>query len=738
MPTKPNAAQQTIVRAPTTSRAMTAWTPDDLEVAEALTAGGHLQQAADVCWALLGDGRVTAALETRVKGLLRLPILWDKASNPAVLAALQDEGDWYAMHSEAALFSLFAWGILLGVGLAQRVWELRGDRWIGVLRPYDARYLRWDGERRVWVVRTRNGDVDIVKGDRRWVLYAPSCSGEPDGDERPWMYGKWRSCSRPWLGKYLAWGDWQGYNLACGIPIRTADLHEEKPPSKADREELADALLDAPASVVPPPGVKQLRYLEVAGATWSTFPASITEASTEIAISITGQSSSTEIVQGQDTGATLHGQVRRDLIGGDEQTGSTCLHDGSLEDYAEVNFGGRSEAPWARWDTTPPADAKGRGDAALALGNGLAALLAVVPEGYDREALVAAEFERAGFVLAEVPPVEGIDVNAPKDPAAALNGAQVSSLLEIVSQAALGAIPRETAVQLITAAFPLDEAKANAILGTVGQGFVPRESADGDPPAPATDPAARARGCGGSSTRPFTHERKIERPIAGARARPAFDPDNPLWAFRLDRGLDPAICDNVCDDHDGRIVRGDSDWWRSHTPPLHHRCHCFIEQLDGVDHDETPDDELPDTAKVSDGFGEGAIPLDRSDDSRARRLELRAQKLEIPPRMWGRPPRDGGTGRVYNPMSEDYARVVPKRSLEVGGVASGKWPGGWREWDESSPSDRRLAMLFIAALVLLALALDELTDRSPPTPGARRILDSERGRLRDVVVTENP
>jgi len=60
-----------------------------------------------------------------------------------------------------------------------------------------------------------------------------------------------------------------------------------------------------------------------------------------------------------------------------------------------------------------------------------------------------------------------------KDPQAALNGAQVSSLLEIVSQVAAGAIPRATGVQILTAAFPLDEAAADKILGTVGAGFVP-------------------------------------------------------------------------------------------------------------------------------------------------------------------------------------------------------------------------------------------------------------------------
>lgn len=72
-----------------------------------------------------------------------------------------------------------------------------------------------------------------------------------------------------------------------------------------------------------------------------------------------------------------------------------------------------------------------------------------------------------------------LDILAAAGPAAgpvaqtALNGAQVSSLLSIVTAAAARLIPRDTAIEMITAAFPIDEAKAKKILSTVGAGFVP-------------------------------------------------------------------------------------------------------------------------------------------------------------------------------------------------------------------------------------------------------------------------
>ncbi len=419
---EPSAQERAITRAPASSRVFTQWTTDDLEVAEALTNAGHLQRAADLCWALMADGRVRAALETRVRGLLRLPIVWEEAgdrrSSGRVARALQG-GDFYAAHSEAALFSLCLWGILLGVGIAQRVWELRDGRWLGVLRPYDARNLRWDSQQRAWFVRTVSGEVRIVPGDRRWVLYAPSCSVGADGDERPWMYGAWRACSMAWLGKKLAWGDWNHHSEMHGSPIRTGEVSTDKPPSPQIRDDFTNAFGDigGDTALLPPPGIKPM-LLEATAQTWQMFPELIATASREVVIAITGQASSTEVQQGQETGATLHGQVRQDLIDADAQTLSTCLHDHSIADYTAINFGTNELAPWPKWQTAPPKNAAARGAAMSALGAGIEAADRVAPEGFrvDRRAM----FEEAGFPLEKIPanaaPTTPPTAPAPTDP----------------------------------------------------------------------------------------------------------------------------------------------------------------------------------------------------------------------------------------------------------------------------------------------------------------------------------
>jgi phage-related protein (TIGR01555 family) len=94
---------------------------------------------------------------------------------------------------------------------------------------------------------------------------------------------------------------------------------------------------------------------------------------------------------------------------------------------------------------------------------------------------------------ATTPPVASGDPTPPtpaggaeKAADTALNGAQVSSLLEVVASVARGALPRETGVEIITAAFPVSREQAEKIMGTVGRGFVSSEV------APSAQPAAPA------------------------------------------------------------------------------------------------------------------------------------------------------------------------------------------------------------------------------------------------------
>ncbi len=80
------------------------------------------------------------------------------------------------------------------------------------------------------------------------------------------------------------------------------------------------------------------------------------------------------------------------------------------------------------------------------------------------------ETNQPGMEAGSVLPANGQKVSD-----TALNGAQVTALVEVVKAVANGTLPRESAVALIESAFLVDKAEAEKILGSAGNGFVPRD-----------------------------------------------------------------------------------------------------------------------------------------------------------------------------------------------------------------------------------------------------------------------
>jgi len=115
------------------------------------------------------------------------------------------------------------------------------------------------------------------------------------------------------------------------------------------------------------------------------------------------------------------------------------------------------------------------------------------------------------------PPADPNAPPAPADPSApaevkkqetALNGAQVTSLVDVLKEVAIGGLPRESAAVLIQVAYNLDATTAEQLLGTIGTaaftptpepaaappfgGGPPKQQADAPPPPPGDAPPAAA------------------------------------------------------------------------------------------------------------------------------------------------------------------------------------------------------------------------------------------------------
>ncbi len=75
------------------------------------------------------------------------------------------------------------------------------------------------------------------------------------------------------------------------------------------------------------------------------------------------------------------------------------------------------------------------------------------------------------------------------DPKATLNGAQISSLLEVIDKVATGDMSKATGVEVIVASFPFDETRAQEILADIEEGEKPKPQPPviGPPAPPAAD-----------------------------------------------------------------------------------------------------------------------------------------------------------------------------------------------------------------------------------------------------------
>lgn len=399
-PTSTGGGSEGVLREPS-ARSWIDWDPDAIQAAEMQCAQGHLRLAAELCHALLADERIAANLGTLTRGLLGTALSFEPGAGrrkAGAVRALEVEEDWLAMADEATLAELLLWGVLLGVAVAKLTpYAGPSGRLLLKVEPWDPRWLRWDEPSQAWRLTTANGGEVAVETDGRWMILTPH------GAHRPWERGIYRSLARWWLLKRYAREDWmrhsevkaQGVLVAWGTEAPGAGQKDLTP---RQRKQLAEQLrgLGRDAALVLPRGL-DMKLVESSGKNFETFQAQIELSNTAISIGVLGQNLTTEVRGGSLAAAKVHLEVADYLRRAYAEVLSTTLHFQLLVHWARWNFGDPRVAPWPAWQVDPEGDAKLLGDAMKALGDGLRALTAETPEGFelDREAI----FARAGFPL---------------------------------------------------------------------------------------------------------------------------------------------------------------------------------------------------------------------------------------------------------------------------------------------------------------------------------------------------
>jgi hypothetical protein len=375
---------------------VTGWTPDSVESARRSADSGSMSRLADLCETIFADDRVKGVLGTRTHGLLGLPVDFVRGDEAARVAlGLQEDGapgEWWALHDESELAKLLHWGLVMGVGLAQRV-EL--PRLVG--RPHRYKLVTWSPrwltyyhtpmQGSHWHVQTEDGIKPVVPGDGEWILFLPY------GERRPWAEGLWRALYFPWLLKRFSLEDRANYSEVLGSPVRVAKTG--KGGTEKQRKDLKSQLraLGKNATIVLPDGW-EFQLVEATGKSWEIYQNQIEWADQAITIVIAGQTVTTEGTAGFSSG-NIHDAIKQDLIRFDAERLSTALRAQSLEPWALWNYGRSSAAPFPRWQTQRPTDQKDEADGLSKLGDAIGKLdAALAPHGLKVDAAkLVADFD---------------------------------------------------------------------------------------------------------------------------------------------------------------------------------------------------------------------------------------------------------------------------------------------------------------------------------------------------------
>ena len=414
--------------------------------------GGYFHDAAQLCDSMLRDDRINGCLTTRVNGLLAMPQEFEPGKDTARGRMIVEEAEdlFPQMFEDAALSDLIRWGNLLGVGVAELVWERTPDYWMPKLKVWHPQFLHWDVVKRQYqlqVERDLAADfVPLVPGDGKWVVYTPY------GYEYGWLRGLVRPLARPWLIRQWTYRDWARYSEVHGLPIRKAIVPAGADIKKRTKYAGDVAKLGSETSIQLEQGQEgnkfDLQLLEATANTFAGFKELLDKCETSIAISILGQNLTTEVQGGSYAATVAHNSIRADLRRFDAFTLAACLREQALKPWVRFNYGDDELTPWVEWQTDPPDDEAQEAAALKGLGEALVAFKTATAPVDVREILechgvpvldeadVQAQTDAAG-----VPPVApGGDgaVADPNAPVPATNGVLPRQL----NRAVLSAVPR--------------------------------------------------------------------------------------------------------------------------------------------------------------------------------------------------------------------------------------------------------------------------------------------------------
>lgn len=270
---------------------------------------GQFSQAALLTEGVLGDGRVQAALNGRIKGVTMRHIhaLKAKGDDDREYADAV-EWMWRLVFTDELLDQFMTWSTFMGFVVCEIQWtavERNGmELWVPFLKVWHPVYTWYDVIGRRYVAITKDESIYIDPDDPKWFVFTPW------GAYRGWIRGALRAVAPLWLARQYALRDEMRFSEVHGMPIKKV-----KVPAQSDARDKGRMFgqvqgLGANSTVMLPQQSDgngwDLELLEAKDRAWEVFGALIDQCDREIQQVIRGTNLTSEVQGGSYAAAQVH------------------------------------------------------------------------------------------------------------------------------------------------------------------------------------------------------------------------------------------------------------------------------------------------------------------------------------------------------------------------------------------------------------------------------------------------
>lgn len=375
------------------------WDPP--EVREALRSHmiGIFEGSGQLADSILGDPRVQATLGSRTAGLFGREVRHTPANDSDAAREVCDAwtAHWPRFAALAPMTEIHSYGILMGFGMSQLVWDTSKPVWLPYLRPWHPRYTYYDWTARVYVALSLDGSIPIIPGDGKWVLHAPN------GEYRGWIRGAIRALAEPWLLRHYGFRDMARFSEVHGMPIRKAIVPAAASQVDRDRYQTQLSQLGRETTIMVQTGVDgankyDLELVEAGDTAWEIFPGLIDRCDMDIILALLFQNLTTEVTGGSFAATKSHMDIRQGALQADGEGWASTIRQQVARAFAYLNYGDPELAPITTWDVRPREDAVENGKLFSQFGTAIEVLRRGGVEFNDVEALRKWAADRFGLV----------------------------------------------------------------------------------------------------------------------------------------------------------------------------------------------------------------------------------------------------------------------------------------------------------------------------------------------------